>query len=66
MPACRSADLDGTGFHQLRHTTVYWMLRENVNVKKVQWWMRHANIHTTMNTYARFLPHDYDDVADVF
>jgi integrase len=49
--------------HDLRHTCATLLLTQNVNPKKVQELLGHANIAETMDTYSHVLPDMQDEVA---
>ena len=54
-------DLPHIRFHDLRHTTASLLLAKGCNVKKIQEWLRHSNISTTLNIYAHL---DYTSKSD--
>jgi integrase len=50
--------------HTLRHTCATWMLEKSGNLKKVQTWLGHRNIATTLK-YAKLVTGALDDMASV-
>ena len=49
---CTKAGIEGTRFHDLRHTYASQLLAENVHMKVVQAQLGHADIKVTMNRYS--------------
>lgn len=61
--------LDGAGlehlrWHDLRHTYAALLIDQDVNVKRIQRLMGHADIGTTLNTYGHLLPDSEDGIGD--
>lgn len=50
--------------HMLRHTCASRLVQGGVDLKRVQEWMGHSTIQTTLR-YAHLAPHDLDAVASV-
>jgi integrase len=50
-------------FHGLRHTHISHLLMDGVHVKVVSERAGHANITTTLNVYAAYVPNMQADVA---
>jgi integrase len=48
----KKADLDRIGFHEARHTYASILIDAGLNPKKVQVYMGHSSISTTLNIYA--------------
>lgn len=55
---------DDVVIHTLRHTCATWMLEKSGNLKKVQTWLGHRNIVTTLK-YAKLVTGALDDMASV-
>lgn len=49
---CKRNDLPHIKFHDLRHTHATLLLQNGVDIKTIQKRLGHANINTTLNTYA--------------
>ena len=62
-PLLKRAGLPQIRVHDLRHTCATLLLTQNVNPKKVQELLGHANIAETMDTYSHVLPDMQDEVA---
>jgi integrase len=62
IPATKAAGLDGTVFHQLRHTCASLLIHQNVSPKRIQKLLGHASITETMDTYGHLYP-DGDETA---
>jgi integrase len=62
-PLLQRAGLPQIRMHDLRHTCATLLLTQNVNPKKVQELLGHANIAETMDTYSHVLPNMQDEVA---
>lgn len=54
--ALKRAKVKHRGFHHVRHTTVVLMLGAGVDVTTVSYWIGHAKVSTTMDTYSHYLP----------
>jgi integrase len=54
---------DDVVIHTLRHTCATWMLDRTGNLKKVQTWLGHKRIETTLK-YAKLVTGALDDMAD--
>lgn len=59
------AGLPNIRFHDLRHTAATILLSHGVNVKVVSEMLGHADIATTLQTYAHVIPHMQQVAADV-
>lgn len=55
LPACRAADCEGAGFHDLRRANATEMVVEGVDVKTAQTRLGHADVRTTLELYAQAL-----------
>lgn len=53
-------------FHGLRHSTATILLRAGVDIYRVQKILRHANIHTTIDTYGNLVVDDLRGAFQVF
>jgi integrase len=60
----KAANVPIIRFHDLRHTHATWLLMSGENVKVVSERLGHANITTTLNTYAHVLPNMQKAVAE--
>jgi integrase len=56
QPARDRAGFPGLRFHDLRHTCATLLLMNGVDAKTVAERLGHANVQTTMRTYAHVLP----------
>lgn len=63
--ALGKAGLPDIRFHDLRHTAATILLSHGVNVKVVSEMLGHADIATTLQTYAHVIPHMQQAVVDV-
>jgi len=63
---CRDAGLKGYKFHSLRHTHATQLLAAGVDMKTVSERLGHADVKTTLETYAHVLPGRDAFAADVF
>jgi integrase len=59
------AGLPNIRFHDLRHTAATILLSHGVNVKVVSEMLGHADVSTTLRTYAHVIPHMQQAAADV-
>lgn len=57
-------DLDDVTFHTFRHTTASRLVQRGVDLRRVQMWMGHKAIATTIR-YAKLAPNDLADLASV-
>jgi integrase len=57
-------DLDDITFHTFRHTTASRLVQRGVDLRRVQMWMGHKAIATTIR-YAKLAPNDLADMANV-
>ena len=55
---------DDVVIHTMRHTCATWMLENTGNLKKVQTWLGHKRIETTLK-YAKLVPGALDEMADM-
>jgi integrase len=39
-------------FHDLRHSTASYLLKNGLSLKEIQYWLGHSNISITEDTYA--------------
>ena len=62
----KRTDIKRIRLHDLRHSSVTTMLKENVNMKVIQKRLGHKNIKTTLNTYAHISTEEDQEAADVF
>ena len=53
--ALKSAGIEHTAFHNLRHTVATLLLEKGENIKTIQELMGHADVSTTLNTYSHVL-----------
>lgn len=51
-------------FHKLRHTCASLLIEKGWDVKKVQYWMGHADTKTTLKIYAHFNRHRLNSAPD--
>ena len=61
---CAKAGLEGTRFHDMRHTYASQLLAENVHMKVVQAQMGHSDIKVTMNRYSHLAQGMQQEAAD--
>jgi integrase len=59
------AGLPDIRFHDLRHTAATILLSHGVNIKVVSEMLGHADIATTLRTYAHVIPHMQQVAVDV-
>lgn len=57
-------ELDDITFHTYRHTTASRLVQRGVDLRRVQVWMGHKAIATTIR-YAKLAPNDLADLANV-
>jgi|GEM_PF-3354446 len=57
-------ELDDITFHTFRHTTASRLVQRGVDLRRVQTWMGHKAIATTIR-YAKLAPNDLEDLAAV-
>lgn len=62
--ALDGAELEHIRWHDLRHTYAALLIDQDVNVKRIQRLMGHADIGTTLNTYGHLLPDSEDGIGD--
>lgn len=55
---------DDVTVHTLRHTCASWQVQAGVDIKRVQTWLGHRNIATTL-IYAHLAPGNLDQTSDV-
>ena len=53
LPACRAADCEGAGFHDLRRATGTGLVADGVDVKTAQKILGHADVRMTLELYAQ-------------
>ena len=53
LPACREADLEGVGFHDLRRANATALVAEGVDLKTAQTRMGHSDVRLTLAIYAQ-------------
>jgi len=53
--ALKSAGIEHTAFHNLRHTVATLLLEKGENIKTIQELLGHADVTTTLNTYSHVL-----------
>lgn len=53
VPACRTAALDGLGFHDLRRANATALVAEGVDLKTAQTRMGHSDVRLTLAVYAQ-------------
>lgn len=53
LPACRTAALDGLGFHDLRRANATALVAEGVDLKTAQTRMGHSDVRLTLAIYAQ-------------
>ena len=51
-------------FHKLRHTCASMLINRGWDVKKLQYWLGHTDVQTTMNIYAHFNKQRLNEAAD--
>jgi len=51
--------------HELRHTAAVHLLGAGIPIEKVSQYLGHSNVQITFKTYARFLPDQMQDAAEV-
>jgi integrase len=64
-PLLRNLGLPEIRFHDLRHTAATLLLGQGVNVKVVSEMLGHANVTTTLRTYAHVLPHMQEHAVQI-
>lgn len=52
-------------FHDLRHSVVYALRKEDCDAKDIQAWLSHSDITTTLNVYGHVLGGDMDRLGRV-
>lgn len=62
--ACRRAGIKDFRIHDMRHTAAVAMAGRGVEMTKIQQYLGHANIGTTIKIYARYQPEHLRDAAD--
>jgi len=62
--ALDQAGLEHIRWHDLRHTYAALLIDRDVNIKRIQRLMGHADIGTTLNTYGHLLPDSEDGIGD--
>lgn len=62
--ACRRAQIEGFRIHDIRHTSAVHMAGAGVAMEKIQQYLGHASIGTTIKHYARYQPEHLRDAAD--
>jgi integrase len=55
---------DDVVIHTLRHTCASWLVQNKVDLKRVQTWLGHLHIETTL-IYAKLATGDLDDAGDI-
>jgi len=63
---CKSLNINGKRFHDLRHTHATWLLEEGVNPKVVQKRLGHARVETTLNIYSHVSLNEQRKAAEKF
>ncbi|PSK87400.1 site-specific recombinase XerD [Murinocardiopsis flavida] len=58
--ACTAAGVEESNPHALRHTFAAVMIDKNENPRKLQAWLGHSSITTTMNIYGKLYPSSDD------
>lgn len=62
--ACRRAGIKSFRIHDMRHTAAVHMAGGGVPMEKIQQYLGHSNIGTTIRIYARYQPEHLRDAAD--
>lgn len=60
----KQLDMHDVVIHTLRHTCASWQVQRGVDLKRVQKWLGHKRIETTL-IYAHLAPGDLNQTADV-
>lgn len=63
--ALRRAKMSGVHIHQIRHTVAVRMLGAGTPIEKVSQYLGHSNVQITQKTYARYIPDDMSDAAEI-
>lgn len=64
MAACRRAGIEDFRIHDWRHTSAVHMAGRGVDMSKIQQFLGHTNIGTTIKIYARYQPEALREAAD--
>ncbi len=64
-PILAKAQIPRRGFHALRHTGATLLLLRGANLKAVSQRLGHANVETTLRTYAHVLPPMEDQIVGI-
>ena len=67
--AVRSFGRPELSLHKLRHSCASLLIELDWDIKKIQYWLGHEDVQTTLNIYAHYnkhkLVHSVDDLADI-
>ena len=63
--AIERAGIGHVTIHELRHTAAVHLLGAGIPIEKVSQYLGHSNVQITFKTYARFLPDQMQDAAEV-
>ncbi len=58
---CQTLHIEGVTIHVLRHTRASWFVQQGIDLRRVQVWMGHKSIATTLR-YAHLAPEHLDDM----
>lgn len=61
---CEASGIEGVTIHVLRHTCASRLVQRGVDIRRVQLWMGHATVTTTLR-YAHLAPDHLNDVVNV-